>query len=91
MVIGIEVIDDYMIKFIFVDGYLCNLVIEIVGSMLIFFKVEFEVCGGWFDEGMLEFYMGSGFYMFGEFEVNQFINYVCNENFWGVDYLMNIG
>lgn len=91
MVTGTEVIDDYTIKFTFADGYPRNSVIETVGSTPIFSKAEFEARGGRLDEGTLEPYMGSGPYMPGEFEVNQFINYVRNENFWGVDHPMNIG
>ena len=89
MVTGTEVIDDYTIKFTFADGYPRNSVIETVGSTPIFSKAEFEARGGRLDEGTLEPYMGSGPYMPGEFEVNQFINYVRNENFWGVDHPMS--
>lgn len=91
MVAGAEVIDDYTIKFTFAEGYPRNSVIETVGSTPLFSKTEFEARGDRLDESTLDPFMGSGPYMPGEFEVNQFITYVRNENFWGADHPMNIG
>lgn len=88
---GAEVIDDHTIKYTFVDGISRRSLISQVGGTPVFSKAWYEETGERLDEPSLKTQMGSGPYVVDDFEINRFITYKRNPDYWGKDLPINVG
>lgn len=88
---GAEVIDDHTVKFSFVDGISRRSLISQVGGTPVFSEDWYARTGERLDEPSLLTPMGSGPYVVDEFEINRFIVYKRNPDYWGYHLPINKG
>ena len=88
---GVEVIDDQTLKYTFVDGISRRSLISQVGGSPVFSKDWYEETGERLDEPSLLTQLGSGPYVVEDFEINRFIIYKRNPDYWGWHLPVNVG
>ncbi|MDC0739149.1 extracellular solute-binding protein [Cognatishimia sp. SS12] len=88
---GAEVLDDHTIKYSFVDGISRRSLISQVGATDVFSKAWYEKTGERLDEPSLLTPMGSGPYVVDDFEINRYIVYKRNPDYWGWHLPINKG
>ena len=88
---GYEIIDDHTIKYNFVDGISRRSLISQVGGTPVFSKAWYEKTGERLDKQSLQTPMGSGPYVVDDFELNRYIVYRRNPDYWGWDLPINVG
>ena len=88
---GVEVIDDQTLKYTFVDGISRRSLISQVGGSPVFSKDWYEETGERLDEPSLLTQLGSGPYVIEDFEINRFIIYKRNPDYWGWHLPVNVG
>lgn len=88
---GAEVIDDHTIRYSFVDGISRRSLISQVGGTPVFSKDWYERTGERLDEPSLNTPMGSGPYVVDDFEINRYIIYKRNPDYWGWHVNVNKG
>lgn len=88
---GYEIIDDYTIKFNFVDGISRRSLISQVGGTPVFSKAWYEETGERLDKQSLQTPMGSGPYVLDDYELNRYIVYRRNPDYWGWHLPINVG
>lgn len=88
---GYEIIDDHTIKFNFVDGISRRSLISQVGGTPVFSKAWYEKTGERLDKQSLLTPMGSGPYVVDDFELNRYIVYRRNPDYWGWHLPINVG
>lgn len=88
---GAEVIDDHTVKYTFVDGISRRSLISQVGGTPIFSKNWYEETGERLDEPSLLTPMASGPYVVDDFEINRYIVYRRNPDYWGWHLPVNKG
>ena len=90
-ILGVEVIDDQTLKYTFVDGIPRRSLISQVGGSPVFSKDWYEETGERLDEPSLLTQLGSGPYVIEDFEINRFIIYKRNPDYWGWHLPVNVG
>jgi len=90
-ILGVEVIDDQTLKYTFVDGISRRSLISQVGGSPVFSKDWYEETGERLDEPSLLTQLGSGPYVIEDFEINRFIIYKRNPDYWGWHLPVNVG
>lgn len=88
---GYEIIDDHTIKYNFVDGISRRSLISQVGGTPVFSKAWYEKTGERLDKQSLQTPMGSGPYVVDDFELNRYIVYRRNPDYWGWHLPINVG
>ena len=88
---GYEIIDDHTIKYNFVDGISRRSLISQVGGTPVFSKAWYERTGERLDKQSLLTPMGSGPYVVDDFELNRYIVYRRNPDYWGWHLPINVG
>ncbi len=88
---GVEVLDDHTIKYSFVDGISRRSLIELAGGLDIFSKQWYEETGERLDEPSLKSPMGSSPYAVEDYELNRYVVYKRNPDYWGWDLPVNKG
>ncbi len=88
---GVEVIDDYTVKFSFVEGSPLRDRIGNAGAVSAWSKAWYESTGARLDESRMEISPGSGPYVLDGFDVNRQIVYSRNPDYWGNDLPINSG
>lgn len=88
---GAEVLDDHTIRFSFVDGISRRSLISQVGGTPVFSKAWYEKTGERLDEPSLLMPMGSSPYIVEDFEINRYIIYKRNPDYWGNHLPVNKG
>ena len=88
---GVEVIDDYTLRYKFVDGISRRSLISQVGGMLVLSEDWYKETGERLDEPSVMSPMGSGPYQVGDYEFNRYVVYERNPNYWGWDHPINVG
>ncbi|CUJ06094.1 extracellular solute-binding protein [Cognatishimia activa] len=88
---GVEVIDDHTLRYEFVDGISRRSLVSQVGGTPVFSKDWYERTGERLDEPSLNTPMGSGPYVVDDFEVNRYIVYKRNPDYWGWHVNVNKG
>ncbi|MGR3839057.1 MAG: extracellular solute-binding protein [Cognatishimia sp.] len=88
---GIEVLDDHTIKYSFVDGISRRSLVELAGGLDIFSKQWYEETGERLDEPSLKSPMGSSPYAVEDFELNRYVVYKRNPDYWGWHLPINKG
>ncbi|MFY0596963.1 MAG: ABC transporter substrate-binding protein [Cognatishimia sp.] len=90
-IIGVEVLDDHTIKYSFVDGISRRSLLELAGGLDIFSKDWYEETGERLDEPSLQPPMGSSPYSVADFEINSYVVYKRNPDYWGYHLPINVG
>ncbi len=90
-IVGAEVLDDLTIKYTFAEGISRRSLISQVGGTPVFSKAWYEETGERLDEPSLLTQMGSGPYVVDDFEINRYIKYKRNPDYWGNDLPVNVG
>lgn len=90
-IVGAEVLDDLTIKYTFAEGISRRSLISQVGGTPVFSKAWYEETGERLDEPSLLTQMGSGPYVVDDFEINRYIKYKRNPDYWGEKLPVNIG
>ncbi|GGH27179.1 ABC transporter substrate-binding protein [Cribrihabitans marinus] len=88
---GYEIIDDHTIRYNFADGISRRSLISQVGGTPVFSKAWYEETGERLDKQSLKTPMGSGPYVVEDFEINRFIIYKRNPDYWGWHLPINKG
>ncbi len=88
---GVEVIDDLTLRYKFVDGISRRSLISQVGGSPILSEEWYKETGERLDEPSIMSPMGSGPYQVGDYEINRFVVYERNPNYWGWDHPANVG
>ncbi|MEX0365810.1 MAG: extracellular solute-binding protein [Ruegeria sp.] len=88
---GYEIIDDHTLKYNFVDGISRRSLISQVGGTPVFSKTWYEKTGERLDKQSLKTPMGSGPYVVDDFEINRYIVYKRNPDYWGWHLPINKG
>ncbi|GAA6209443.1 extracellular solute-binding protein [Cognatishimia sp. WU-CL00825] len=88
---GAEVLDDHTIRYSFVDGISRRSLVSQVGGTNVFSKAWYEKTGERLDEPSLMTQMGSGPYVVDDFEINRYIVYKRNPEYWGWHLPINQG
>jgi len=91
LIASVEALDDYTVKYTFVDDAPRNGLIEQAGSTVVWSKAWYEETGARLDESRLEISPGTGPYMLDSVDVGRRIIYKRNPDFWGADLPINIG
>ncbi|WP_371441620.1 extracellular solute-binding protein [Rhodovulum sp. ES.010] len=86
-----EILDDGRVKFTFPEGIPTRDLPQLVGSLPIFSKAQYEAQGRDFEESSLEPLLGSGPYVLAELDVGQTLVYARNPDYWGADLPINVG
>jgi microcin C transport system substrate-binding protein len=88
---SVEAIDDFTLKGTFVDGISRRSLIGQVGGTPVFSQAWYEETGERLDEPSLLTPLGSGPYVVEDFEINRFIVYKRNPDYWGWHLPINVG
>ena len=88
---GIEAVDDLTLRAEFVDGISRRSLISQVGGSPVFSKAWYEETGERLDEPSLLTQLGSGPYVVEDFEINRYIVYKRNPDYWGWHLPVNVG
>jgi microcin C transport system substrate-binding protein len=88
---GVEVIDDYTIRFNFVEGSPVRDRIGTAGGVPIWSKAWYEETGVRLDESRMEISPGSGAYVLDSVDPGRQIIYRRNPDWWGADLPINQG
>ena len=88
---GVEVIDPYTIKYTFSDQASKRDAIPIVGGLLVKSQAWFERSQARLDESRMEPAIGSGPYILDSFEINRWVKYRRNPEYWGASLPINRG
>ncbi|UWQ10536.1 extracellular solute-binding protein [Aliiroseovarius crassostreae] len=88
---SVEVLDDHTIKYTFADGISRRSLIDQVGGTPIFSKAWYEETGERLDEGSLKSPMASGPYQLDDYELNRYVVYKRNPDYWGWHLPINQG
>ncbi len=88
---GVEVLDDYRIKFDFTAEAPRRDVIGFAGGTVVFSKAWFEETGTRLDESSDAPFLGTGPYLLDSFDINRQIIYKRDPNWWGADVPINQG
>ncbi|MBV2360308.1 extracellular solute-binding protein [Thalassococcus sp. CAU 1522] len=88
---GAEVIDDHTMRYTFVDGIPRRSLVSQVGGTPIFSKAWYEETGERLDEPSLLSPMASGPYVVGDYEINRYVVYERNPDYWGWHLPVNKG
>lgn len=91
LIASVEALDDYTVKYTFVEGAPRNGLIEQAGSTVAWSKAWYEETGARLDESRLEISPGTGPYMVDSVDVGRRIVLKRDPNFWGADLPANIG
>ncbi|MBC6407001.1 MAG: ABC transporter substrate-binding protein [Rhodobacteraceae bacterium] len=90
-VLSAEALDDHRVRFTFAPGISRRSLISQVGSVPVWSQKWFEQSGARLDEPRLETSPGSGPYVLDSYEVNRYIVYRRNPEYWGRDLPINLG
>ena len=88
---SVEAIDDVTLKGTFVDGVSRRSLISLVGNTPVFSKAWYEETGERLDSPSLLTPLGSGPYVVADFEINRYIVYKRNPDYWGWHLPTNVG
>ncbi|WP_085306731.1 extracellular solute-binding protein [Planktotalea arctica] len=88
---SVEAIDDLTLRATFVDGISRRSLISQVGSTPVFSKAWYEKTGERLDEPSLLTPLGSGPYVVDDFDINRYIIYKRNPDYWGWHLPVNVG
>ena len=88
---GVEVIDPYTIKYTFSDQASKRDAIPIVGGLPVKSQAWFEGSQARLDESRMEPAIGSGPYILDSFEINRWVKYRRNPEYWGASLPINRG
>lgn len=88
---GVEAIDDQTLKYTFVDGISRRSLIDQVGGTPVFSQAWYKETGERLDKPSLLTPLASGPYVVEDYEVNRFILYKRNPDYWGWHLPMNVG
>ncbi|MBN9889222.1 extracellular solute-binding protein [Salipiger abyssi] len=88
---GVEVIDDLTIKYRFVDGISRRSLISQVGGTPVFSQAWYEETGERLDEPSLLSPMATGPWLVGDYEINRYVVYERNPDYWGWHLPINKG
>ena len=88
---GVEVIDPYTIKYTFSDQASKRDAIPIVGGLPVKSQAWFERSQARLDESRMEPAIGSGPYILDSFEINRWVKYRRNPEYWGASLPINRG
>ena len=88
---GVEVIDPYTIKYTFSDQASKRDAIPIVGGLPVKSQAWFERSQARLDESRMEPAIGSGPYILDSFEINRWVKYRRNPEYWGASLPINQG
>ncbi len=88
---GVEVVDDHTLKYTFADEISRRSLISQVGGTPIFSEDWYARTGERLDTPSLESPLASGPYVVGDYEINRYVEYVRNPNYWGWDHPANVG
>ena len=91
MVKSIEVIDRFIVKFIFSEDAPRRDVIDLAGGIPVFSKAWFERTGARLDESTLTPFIGTGPYVLDSYAINERVIYARRDDFWGEEIPINIG
>lgn len=91
LIAKVEALDDYTIKYTFVESAPRNGLIEQAGSTPAWSQKWYEETGARLDESRLEISPGTGAYMLDSIDVGRRIIYKRNPDFWGADLPINVG
>ncbi|MDA8585673.1 extracellular solute-binding protein [Rhodobacteraceae bacterium] len=86
-----ELLDDYRLKFTFVDGIPRRSLIAVVGGLPAFPKHWYEETGARLDKSRLEIGPGTGEYMLDSVDVGRQVVYKRNPDYWGKDHYLQKG
>ena len=87
----VEAVDDLTLRAEFVDGISRRSLISQVGGSPVFSKAWYEETGERLDEPSLLTQLGSGPYVVDDFEINRYIVYKRNPDYWGWHLPVNAG
>jgi microcin C transport system substrate-binding protein len=88
---NVEVLDDHTIRYTFADGISRRSLIDQVGGTPIFSQKWYETTGERLDEPSLESPMASGPYQLDDYEINRYVVYKRNPDYWGWHLPVNQG
>lgn len=88
---GVEAIDDRTVKYTFVDGISRRSLIDQVGGTPVFSQEWYKETGERLDKPSLLTPMATGPYIVEDFEINRFIVYKRNPDYWGWHLPINVG
>ena len=88
---GVEVIGPYTIKYTFSDQASKRDAIPIVGGLPVKSQAWFERSQARLDESRMEPAIGSGPYILDSFEINRWVKYRRNPEYWGANLPINRG
>lgn len=88
---SVEAVDDLTLRAEFVDGISRRSLISQVGGSPVFSKAWYAETGERLDEPSLLTQLGSGPYVVEDFEINRFIIYKRNPDYWGWHLPVNVG
>ena len=88
---GVEVIDPYTIKYTFSEQASKRDAIPIVGGLPVKSQAWFERSQARLDESRMEPAIGSGPYILDSFEINRWVKYRRNPEYWGASLPINRG
>ena len=91
MVTGAEILDPHRVKYTFAEDAPERDRIPLVGGLPVMSKAWFEKTGAGLEESRMEPAIGSGQYVLEEYEINRWVRYVRNRDYWGNDLPINRG
>ncbi|MDO5646693.1 extracellular solute-binding protein [Paracoccus sp. (in: a-proteobacteria)] len=91
MVAQAQVIDDHTIRFTFTPDYPRRDVIQAVGGLPVFSRADFAKNNRNLEETSNIPFVGSGPYVFDQADMNRFVQFRRNPDYWGADLPINRG
>ncbi|MGB7318534.1 MAG: extracellular solute-binding protein, partial [Planktotalea sp.] len=88
---SVEAVDDLTLKAVFVDGVSRRSLISQVGGSPVFSEAWYKETGERLDSPSLLTPLGSGPYVVDDFEINRYIIYKRNPDYWGWHLPVNVG
>lgn len=88
---SVEVIDDLTLRYDFVEGISRRSLISQVGATPVFSKKWYEETGERLDKPSVLSPMASGPYVIDDYEINRYVVYRRNPDYWGYDLPINRG